>query len=150
MIVGEGTATVNATPDEVFDFVFDLKRYRLADHKIGKVGKAHIEPDGKSGTVQFSGKIRGLPGPSGVYPFTRGDRTLRFGSPIGGLAKLFLDFEGTFECTPTDDGTVVVHRETFMFKKPWKWLAEPLLRGWLERDTIDEMRRVKELLEPPA
>lgn len=71
MIVGEATTTVSATPDEVFDFVLDLHRYRQADHKVGRVGTIHNE--GESGTAQFSGRIRGLPAPSGTYLFTRTD-----------------------------------------------------------------------------
>jgi hypothetical protein len=145
MIVGEAGATVNVPPNEVFEFVLDLNRYRQADHKIGKVGA--VERTGDSGTVKFSGRIRGLPGPSGVYPFTMTPSRLQFGSPIAGPARWFLDFEGTFDCEKTAAGTLVTHREVFMFKRPWRWLAEPLLRRWLEADTDQEMVRFKELLE---
>jgi hypothetical protein len=145
MIVGEATAVVNVPPSEVFDFVLDLRRYRQADHKIGRVGK--IKRDGNAGSVQFSGRIRGLPGPSGVYPFAVTPSSLRFGSPVAGAARWFLDFEGLFDCEVTEHGTVVRHRETFMFKRPWSWLAEPLLRRWLEADTATEMVRFKELIE---
>jgi hypothetical protein len=152
MIVGEATTTVSATPHDVFDFVLDLHRYRQADHKIGRVGT--INNEGDRGTAQFSGRIRGLPGPSGIYPFTRTDSRLEFGSPIAGPARWFLDFEGTFDTERTDEGTVVTHREVFRFKRPWRWLAEPLLRSWLENDTTEEMVRFKQLIErdddPPA
>jgi hypothetical protein len=47
----------------------------------------------------------------------------------------------------TAGGTVVTHREVFNFKSPWRWLAEPLLRHWLEPDTAKEMVRFKELVE---
>ena len=145
MIVGEGTATVSVAPREVVEFVLDLKRYREADRKIGRVGPIHR--DGDTGTVQFSGRIKGLPGPSGVYPFTVTDSHLQFGSPIGGVARWFLDFEGTFTMQETADGTVVSHREAFEFKRPWRWLAESLLRRWLEADTTAEMIRFKEVIE---
>jgi hypothetical protein len=145
MIVGEGTATVQATPNEVFEFVLDLNRYRQADHKIGRVKS--VERDGNSGTAQFAGRLRGLPGPTGTYPFTLTDTHLQFDSPTAGAARWFLDFEGTFDCEAGDDGTVVTHREVFMFKRPWSWLAEPLLRNWLERDTADEMDRLKAIIE---
>jgi hypothetical protein len=145
MIVGEATTTVSATPDEVFDFVLDLHRYRQADHKIGRVGT--IDNDGDRGTAHFSGRIRGLRGPSGTYPFTRTDSRLEFGSPVTGPARWFLDFEGTFDTERTVEGTVVTHREVFSFKRPWRWLAEPLLRSWLENDTTEEMARFKELIE---
>jgi Polyketide cyclase / dehydrase and lipid transport len=145
MIVGEATTTVSATPADVFDVVLDLHRYRQADHKIGRVGTIHNKGD--SGTAQFSGRIRGLPGPSGTYPFTRTDSRLEFGSPVAGPARWFLDFEGTFDVEHTDEGTVVTHREVFSFKRPWRWLAEPLLRSWLEHDTTEEMIRFKQLIE---
>lgn len=145
MIVGEASATVAVPPEAVFDFVLDLKRYRQADHKIGRIGA--IERTGDRGTATFSGRIRGLPGPSGTYPFVIGPSRLVFGSPIAGPARWFLDFEGSFECRATDTGTLVTHRETFDFKRPWCWLVEPFLRRWLESDTAREMLRFKALVE---
>jgi hypothetical protein len=145
MIVGEATATVAVAPREVVEFVLDLKRYRQADRKIGRVGPMHR--DGDRGTVRFSGRIKGLPGPSGVYPFSVTDSRLRFGSPIRGAARWFLDFEGTFDLQEGADGTVVTHRETFEFKRPWRWFTEPLLRRWLEADTTEEMIRFKQVIE---
>jgi hypothetical protein len=145
VIVGESSTTVSAAASDVFDFVLDLQRYRQADHKIGRVGA--IEDEGDHGTVRFSGRIRGLPGPSGTYPFTRTASRLRFGSPVAGPARWFLDFEGTFDCEQTGDGTLVRHREVFTFKRPWRWLAEPLLRGWLENDTAEEMVRFRHLVD---
>ena len=144
MIVGEGTAIVTASPAEVFEFVLDLRRYREADRKIGRVGA--MQRDGDTGTVRFSGRIRGLPGPSGVYPFTVSASRLEFRSPVAGPARWFLDFEGSFDCEPTPEGTRVVHREVFRFKRPWCWLAEPLLRHWLETDTAQEMVRLEQLV----
>lgn len=145
MIVGEASTTVAATPTDVFEFVLDLHRYRQADHKIGRVRA--IENAGDRGTVRFSGRIRGLPGPSGTYPFERTTSRLRFGSPVAAAARWFLDFEGTFQCDETSEGTVVTHREVFSFKRPWRWAAEPLLRRWLENDTAEEMVRFKRLVE---
>ena len=145
MIVGEARATVAASPTDVLDFVLDLERYRQADHKIGRVGP--VKRDGDRGTAVFSGRIKGMPGPSGTYPFTLTPTSLRFGSPIDGPARWFLNFEGSFDCHETGDGTVVVHREVFDFKPPWSWFVEPFLRRWLERDTADEMTRFKELVE---
>lgn len=145
MIVGEASTTVRAAPNEVFDFVLDLERYRQADHKIGRVGE--VVRHGNAGTARFSGRIRGLPGPSGTYPFTITADRLVFGAPIAGAARWFLEFEGSFVCEPTVDGTRVTHREAFLFKRPWRWLASPLLRRWLEDDTAAEMVRFKALLD---
>jgi hypothetical protein len=148
MIVGEASATVAVSPQEVFDFVLDLRRYRLADRKIGKVGAT--TRTGDRGTVRFAGRIKGLPGPMGTYPFTLTDSRLVFGSAIAGPARWFLDFEGSFDCAVAADGTVVTHREVFDFKGPWHWIAEPLLRRWLETDTAEEMVRFKALVEGSA
>jgi Polyketide cyclase / dehydrase and lipid transport len=145
VIVGEAEMTVGVSKGEVVEFVLDLERYRQADRKIGRVGE--IQRDGDTGTVRFASRVRGLPGPSGVYPFEVTATGLRFGSPVAGAARWFLDFEGTFDCEETGDGTVVRHREAFEFKRPWRWVAEPLLRRWLEADTADEMVRFKQLIE---
>lgn len=56
---------MRATAGEVFEFVIDLERYRRADHKIGCVGK--VRRSGDTGTVEFSGRIRRLPGPMGAH-----------------------------------------------------------------------------------
>ena len=145
MIIGEASALVRVPQSAVIDFVLDLERYREADRKIGRIGA--VERDGDHGTFRFSGRIRGLPGPSGTYPFTIEGGSLRVGSPIAGAARFFLDFEGSFDCEETADGTVVTHREVFDFKAPYRWFAEPLLRRWLEADTAAEMVRFKELIE---
>jgi hypothetical protein len=60
-----------------------------------------------------------------------------------------LDFEGTFECEASGNGTIARHREAFAFKRPWSWLAEPLLRRWLEADTAEGMVRFKQVIERP-
>jgi hypothetical protein len=145
VIVGEAATTVSVPPSEVFEFVLDLRRYRQADRKIGRIGP--ITRSGDGGEVRFSGRIRGLPGPAGTYPFTRTASRLRFEGPTAGPARWFLDFEGTFDCEATPGGTRVTHREVFDFKAPWRLLAEPLLRHWLEADTADEMVRFKALIE---
>jgi hypothetical protein len=148
LIVGEATVTVEASAAEVFDFVLDLRRYREADRKIGRVGA--VQRDGNTGTAEFWGRIRGVPGPRGVFPFTLTPSRLEFRSPVAGPARRFLDFEGSFDCTETEGGTSVTHREAFRFKRPWRWLAEPLLRRWLENDTVEEMVRFKPLVEGRA
>lgn len=145
VIVGEATTTVAVPPEAVIGFVLDLERYRQADHKIGRIGR--VERTGDRGTATFSGRIRGLPGPSGTYPFVVGPTRLVFGSAVAGPARWFLDFEGTFDCRVVDGGTVVTHREVFAFKRPWRWFVEPFLRRWLESDTAREMARFKDLVE---
>jgi hypothetical protein len=147
-IVGEATTTVAASVDEVIEFVLDLEQYKRADHKIGRVGR--VEHRGETGTVEFSGRILGLPGPRGVYPYRRGSHALQFSSPVAGPAKWFMDFRGTFECRETADGTEVTHREVYEFKRPWRLLVALLIRRWLERDTAKEMARFQEILGKPG
>lgn len=144
-IIGEGTTVVDAGPAAVVEFVLDLERYREADHKIGRVGA--IERNGDTGTVSFAGRLAGLPGPMGTYPFEVTGHDLRIGSPIAGPARWFLDFEGTFRCEPATQGTIVHHREVFSFKRPWRWIAAPLLRSWLANDVQAEMVRLGALLD---
>jgi hypothetical protein len=145
MIVGQARTTVAVSPAAVLEFVLDLDRYRQADHKIGRVGS--VKRFGSGGTAVFSGRIKGMPGPSGTYPFTVTPTSLTFGSPIAGAARWFLDFEGSFECEATGEGTVVTHREVFDFKPPWRWFLDRLLRRWLENDTAEETVRFKALIE---
>jgi len=144
VIVGEATTIVSLPPGEVFEFVLDLERYRQADRKIGRVGR--VTRTGDSGTVQFSARIRGIPGPSGTYPFTVTASSLHFGSPVAGPAHWFLDFDGRFDCEVTPAGTVVTHREEFRFKRPCRWL-ERFLRSWLRADIVTEMVRFRALIE---
>lgn len=40
------------------------------------------------------------------------------------------------------------HREVCGFRRPWRWLAEPLLRRWLEGDTDDRVALAEPVLEP--
>lgn len=147
MISGEASTTVSVSPDEVLEFVLDLDRYREADHKIGHIGALHR--DGDRGTVEFSGRLRGVPGPMGTYPFKLTETSLWIGSPIAGPARFLFDFEGSFDCHVTGRGTVVTHREAIAFKGPGGWLADPLLRGWLQDDVEAEMVRFKRLIEGP-
>jgi hypothetical protein len=43
--------------------------------------------------------------------------------------------------------TRVTHREEFGFPVPLRWALEPLLRSWLESSMVEEMARLKDLLE---
>lgn len=59
--------------------------------------------------------------------------------PLGG-------FQGLFTCERTAHGTRVVHRECFTLR-PLAGLLDPLFSAWLARDTPQEVRRIKRLLE---
>jgi hypothetical protein len=146
VIAGDATVVIDCTPEDLFEFVLDLERYRQADHKIGRV--VRVQRDGNRGTARFWGKARwGIPGPPADYAFElEPGKRLTFVS-AGGVMGRLLHFEGLFECrSDPGGGTEVRHREQFEFKGPGG-LIEPVLRRWLEQDTHEEMQRVKQMLE---
>jgi hypothetical protein len=63
------------------------------------------------------------------------------------IAGVLYRFDGLFTCEATAEGTRVRHREAVTLRPPLAWFAEPLLRGWLARDTAEEMVRMQALLE---
>ena len=143
MIEGVGEAVVAATPEEAINFVLDLDRYRRADYKIGTV--KWVRPDATGAMVRFRSKLMGMPGP---YVTQRVDRTgnrLDVHTVAPKWMNRMVSFEGVVDATPTDAGTRFFHREALTFHGPFRVL-EPLLRGWLAKDTAAEVRRVAEQL----
>jgi len=100
----------------------------LKTWKIGRVKR--VERDGDKGVVEFQGRVKGRPGPVGVLPFTVTPTGLRFGSPVAGPARWFLDFEGSFDCEETPEGTVVRHREAFSDGVQPTTVRLPNMSGW--------------------
>ena len=143
MIEGVGEAVIAVPPQEALGFVLDLDRYRQADYKIGKV--KWVRPDATGATICFKSKMAGLPGP---YVTQRVDRTgdrLEVHTVAPKWMNRVVSFEGLIDCTPVDGGTRFYHREALIFHGPFR-LLEPLLRGWLARDTPAEVRRVAAML----
>ena len=143
MIEGVGEAVVPVSPEEALAVVFELDRYRQADHKIGKV--KWVRPDATGASIRFRSKMAGVPGP---YVTQRVDRTgdrLDVHTVSPKWMNRVVTFEGVVDCTPTDGGTRFFHREALTFHGPFRVL-EPLLRGWLAKDTPAEVRRVDEML----
>ena len=66
------------------------RRCRLGRLRPGEVVRAR-----ETGTARFSGRIRGLPGPSGTCRFTITADRLVFGTPIAGAARWSLELEGS-------------------------------------------------------
>ena len=146
MICGEGDILIGRPAAEILEFVLDLPRYARADTKIRHIRS--VERHGNRGTVRHGGHLRGLPGPPvtltfELEPYSR----LVFTSAPRGLGRLAFQFEGSFECDETPEGTRVVHRECFRFRGPLRWLMEPYARDWLARDTREEVGRMKAILE---
>jgi hypothetical protein len=94
--------TVGLSKRDVVDVVLDLARYRQAGRKIGRVGEIARASD--TGTSVGESRQR----PPEVT--TTG---LRFGWPIAGAARWFLEFEGTFDCEePTTEPSSATARRS--------------------------------------
>lgn len=148
MIFGESTATVEATPAAVLDLVWDLSRYRLADHKIRRV--LSVTPDGNDLVVRFRSRLRGLPTPAVRQRVVRsGDERIDITS-VRSWRDRIVGFRGYITATATPDGTRVVHREEFHPHGPLRPIIEAFLGSWLVRDIEDEVRRLSRLVDEPA
>ncbi len=150
MIAGEGTQIIRRSAREIYEFILDLERYRQADTKIGRVHS--VEWRGDVAEICYSGRFRGLNTPAvrqiiSAEPYRRID----IRSKPGTAAHRIAPFHGLFTLEQLADGTTrVFHREALAPPVPFKWVLDPLLRAWLERDTPAEMVRLKRLLEAGA
>lgn len=142
MLRVEGTVIVHRSPEEVLEWVVDLERYRRADTKITKVIRQSDD------RVIYRGRLRGIPTPAdeNLVQYERGKSLTFRGAPR--WTRHVLDFEGSFHCHPVDGGTRLVHTEQLGFK-PWpvRIAMEAWLRSWLEREIVDEMERIRQLVE---
>lgn len=146
-LTASSTTDVAATPRAVLEFVLDLDRYRLADHKISRVSSVRGPDNAGQGSVRLWGRLPGLPVAPDRQDFTleRWSRLTFVGAPRQ-PGRLVFDFVGTFECDGIDDHTTrVTHAYEFTFRKPFQWIerrmAEPL------QDEIDqEVARLSDLL----
>ena len=143
MACGEGTAIIGRSPRQVLEFVLDVERYRLADRKIGRVH--WVRRDGNHGQVKHNGRLLGLATPPIVLAFTLTPWS-RLDFEIVSAPWPLAGFDGWFTCAQTADGTRVVHRECFTLHPPAS-LLDPLFSVSLARDTLQEVRRIKQLLE---
>ena len=147
MIAGEGTQLIRCSARDIYEFVLDPEKYKTADLKIRTVHS--VIWDGDQAEIHYSGRFRGVPTPAvrqiiSVEPYRRIDVR----SKPGTLADFVSRFHGVFTFEELDDGvTRVFHREALVFRRPLAWFMEPLLRRWLERDTPQEVLRLKTLLE---
>jgi hypothetical protein len=124
--------------------VLDLESYRLADTKIGRVD--FVERKGNAGRARYAGRMGGLPGPTQTVSWTLEPYTrLRFASVPSLWPGLVYRFEGLFTWDEVAGGTRVLHRrDRLPAVAP---LLDPrTLRGWLARDIVDELDRMKRLL----
>lgn len=145
IVCGEGRTVIQRSPKDILEFVLDVDRYRRADLKIGRI--YYVHRNGNEGEVRHGGGLLGLPAPSAVLaftlsPYSRLDfRGVEMPWPLRG-------FNGSFTCQESPEGTIVVHRECFIFGRVSGPLFKLVLGWWLERDTPAEVLRMKRLLEP--
>ena len=144
VICGEGRAVIRRSPKDVLEFVLDVDRYRQADLKIGRV--LYVKRAGSVGEVSHNSRLFGIKAPAVVLQFTLTPysrlefRGIKMPWPVRG-------FDGLFTCEETPEGTVVVHRECFIFGRTTGHLFRLVLGWWLKRDTPAEVLRMKALLE---
>lgn len=144
VVCGEGKTVIRRPPKDILEFVLDVDRYRRADLKIGRVHYVHRR--GNEGEVRHGGRLLGLPAPPVVLgfaltPYARLEfRGIAVPWPLRG-------FDGFFTCEESPEGTIVVHRECFIFGPVAGRLFKLVLGGWLRGDTPAEVLRMKSLLE---
>ena len=144
MVCGEGRTVIRRSPKDILEFVLDVDRYRQADLKIGRVH--YVKREGNVGEVRHDGRLFGIKAPAVVLQFTLTPysrlefRGIKMPWPVRG-------FDGLFTCEETPEGTVVVHRECFIFGRTTGHLFRLVLGWWLKRDTPAEVLRMKALLE---
>lgn len=144
----EATRVVGGvTPREVLEFVLDLDRYRQADTKIGRVTQPIELDDNDEGTTRYWGRLRGTPPAPDVNNVKLHRWTdLTFTGAPRQPARLILDFTGRFTCREIDDGCEVTHDYEMTFRRPFRWIYEPLLADWLQTELDVELSRVEAIL----
>lgn len=143
----EATRVVPASSREVLEFVLDLDRYRQADTKIGRVTQPVTLDENDEGHVRYWGRLRGTP-PAPDTNIVRLSRwhELTFTSAPRQPARLILTFTGRFHCTETDVGCRVTHGYEIEFRRPFRWVYEPLMRTWLQTELEAELDRVQAIM----
>lgn len=98
--------------------------------------------------ARYSARLRGIPTPADTQvwrlePYTR----LEFKSTPKIWPNVIATFEGLFLCEQRAEGTDVTHVEQLFLRPPFRWLADPYLRSWWQREVADEVIRLRDLLE---
>lgn len=143
----EASRVIPASCQEVLEFVLDLDRYRKADEKIGRVVRPIELNENDEGVTRYWGRLRGLP-PAPDLNIVRLHRwsELTFTGAPRQPARLILDFTGRFVCRELDDGCELTHGYEITFRRPLRWVYEPLLTSWLRTGLEVELDRVRQIL----
>jgi len=151
VVEASATARVGRTSREVLEFVLDLDRYRQADTKIRKVTRPVVLDHNHRGSTRYWGRLRGMPPAPDtnlveLTPWTR----LTFTGAPRQLGRIVMNFTGSFDCVERDGECEVTHSYTMQFRRPLRWLYEPMVRRWLQDETEEEMARLRDLLDSSA
>lgn len=143
----EATRVVPATCQEVLEFVLDLERYRQADTKIGRVVQPIELDEHDEGRTRYWGRLPGTP-PAPDTNLVRLQRwsELTFTGAPRQPARLIVDFAGRFTCRDVDEGCEVTHAYELHFRRPFRWIYDPLLRARLPAALEAELDRLEALL----
>ena len=145
-VTATATRDVAAPARRVLEFVLDLEQYRRADTKIGRVTRPAVLDADNRGRARYWGRMRGMPpAPDTNLVELEPWRALTFTGAPRQPARLVLDFTGRFECDERADGCVLTHSYELTFRRPFRWLYEPMLRRWLQAELDEELDRVVEL-----
>lgn len=142
MVTAEASTRIRRPPEAILEWIRDLDRYRQADTKITKVLRQDED------RVLFRGRLRGIPTPAdeNVIEHVPGRSLTFLGAPR--WTRRVLDFRGSFHCEQIDGETLVVHREEMTFKpRLLDLIVTRWLRSWIANDIVEEMARLRELIE---
>lgn len=64
--------------------------------------------------------------------------------------RTVFDFEGRFCCTDSAAGCTVTHSYTVQFRRPFRWVYDPLLRSWLQDEVALELERLGSSVDGPT
>lgn len=145
------TTLVRGTSQEVLELVLDLDRYRQADAKIRRVTRPVTLGEDHRGSARYWGRLRWLPPApdTNLVALTPWSRLVFTGAPRQ-PARLVMSFTGRFECVDREGGCEVTHSYEMQFRRPFRWLYEPLVRTWLQAELDREVARLRDLLAEGA
>jgi hypothetical protein len=142
----EATRVVPASCRDVLELVLDLDRYRQADTKIRRVTRPVELDENDEGTARYWGRLRGTPPvPDVNIVRLRRWSELTFTGAPRQPSRLVLDFTGRFTCREDDGGCEVTHGYEMTFRRPFRWIYEPLLDGWLQVELDSELERLSDM-----
>ena len=137
------TVEVNASAQEILEFILDLERYKQIDPKILSARMVEGPDADGNGRIKLWARLRYTPPSPDIHIF-RLERWTRlvFIGKAKHPARLIFRFEGLVECESTQTGTSVTHSYAFEFRGIFRVLKR-IHRRWLQHDLEEEMQRLR-------